>query len=115
MIEDYTFGRIRVDGRTYCHDVIIYPEGVDGDWWRREGHRLSMEDLPKILSRRPDILLIGTGASGVMEVPEEVREVLRKKGIEVKVMDTRRACKEYNRLVGEEGGRRVVAALHLTC
>lgn len=115
MIEGYGFGRITVNGRTFYHDVIIYPEGVDGDWWRKEGHILSPEDLPAILSRRPDILIVGTGASGVMKVPEEVVERLKEQGIAVKVMDTRRACEEYNRLVKREKGKRIVAALHLTC
>ncbi len=115
MIEGYDFGRIRIKGKTYYHDVIIYPEGVDPEWWRKEGHRLSHEDLPPILSRSPEVLIIGTGASGVMEVPEDVRKALERKGIEVIVLDTKKACEEYNRLVGSGTKKRVVAALHLTC
>jgi hypothetical protein len=28
-------------------DLIIYPERIDANWWRREGHRLTPEDLPE--------------------------------------------------------------------
>ncbi len=115
MIEGYSFGRIVVRGKTFHQDLIIHPEGIEEGWWRKEGHRLSMEDLPAILSKEPEVLIIGTGASGLMKVPEEVREALKDRGIEVMVMETGRACSEYNRLLEEKKDRRVVAALHLTC
>ena len=46
MIEEYDFGKLRVGGKEYRPDVIIYPEGDSGServnpsWWRKEGHRL---------------------------------------------------------------------------
>jgi hypothetical protein len=45
MIESYDFGVLRIDGKEYHSDVIIYPESspggcrVDGSWWRKQGHR----------------------------------------------------------------------------
>ena len=45
MIEGYEFGRLRVDGKEYRRDVIIYPEEfrggqrVDATWWHKEGQR----------------------------------------------------------------------------
>ncbi len=118
MIENYTFGRIVIDGKTYTHDVIISPEGEYANWWRKEGHRLLPDDLPEILSRSPDILIIGRGASGMMKVAEETESILKEKGIELVVPSTTdEACDEYNRLCRDpaEIGKRIVAALHLTC
>ena len=50
-IEDYRFGRIEIDGQPYDRDVIILPERVIANWWRREGHRVHPEDLEAVLSR----------------------------------------------------------------
>ena len=110
-IQDYSFGRIIIDGQTYTKDVIILPEGVFSPWWRREGHRLSMEDLSEALKARPEVLIIGRGYAGVMRVPDELVKALQERGIDVVVQKTRDAVKTFNTIED----KRTVAALHLTC
>ena len=112
MIDGYDFGEITIDGKTYHSDVIIYKDKVDDSWRRMEGHRLSLGDVAQILDSKPEILLIGTGADGVMEVPEKVKTEIEAKGIKVIVQRTGEACEEYNRLLPSKN---VIAALHLTC
>lgn len=111
-IDSYKFGEIVIDGRRYSSDVIVYPDRVDSQWWRREGHSLEPADVPEVLQAPPDVLVIGQGNPGRMDVPAETRRRLEEAGIEVLVEPTTRACDTYNRLRGK---RRVVAALHLTC
>jgi len=111
-IESYRFGHIVIDGQSYSRDVIIYPDRVDGEWWRRQGHRLVPEDLPEVLSQPPEILIIGQGNPGKMAVPPETLERFKQEGITVIVEPTARACKTYNQV---QGDKRAVAALHLTC
>ena len=113
MIDSYRFGEITVEGVRYTRDLIILPGGVRPNWWRREGHRLSLEDLEEVLREKPEVLVVGTGYSGLMRVPKELVERLREEGIEVMIQRTGEAWKTYNRLLGE--GRRVAAAFHLTC
>jgi len=84
---------------------------LDG-WWRREGHRLHVEDLKEVFQERPEVLIVGTGYSGLMRVPNEVSDYVKTIGIELIVQSTKEACKTFNRLVQS---KRVVAALHLTC
>lgn len=112
-IEHYSFGHIRVDGKEYTSDLIIYPERIDDAWWRNEGHRLELGDLPEVLDSPPQSLIIGTGYSGCMAVPEATLEALQAAGIEVLTVRTSEAVKLYNRLRDKK--RQVVAALHLTC
>ncbi len=112
-VEGYRFGRIVVSGKEYTSDVIIYPDRVRAGWWRKEGHYLHMEDLEEVLEFNPEVLVIGTGASGAMRVPGDLVEELERRGIKVIVERTEDACKTFNRLAEE--GKRVVAALHLTC
>ncbi len=111
-IDDYSFGRIVIDGKTYTSDVIIYPDKVDSSWWRKEGHHLHTEDLADVVSARPDIVGIGTGNLGVMRVPEETVAFLESRGIGVFVEKTGKAVGIFN---GQQGGGQFIAALLLTC
>ena len=118
MIEKYDFGVLRINGKEYHRDVIIYPEGVrggarvDASWWRKEGHRLDRADLDEVVKAKPEVLVVGTGYDGCMRVPEETVEFLNKVGVELYAAPTREACRKYNEL---KDTRKVVAALHLTC
>lgn len=112
MIDSYSFGKIKVDGKTYTSDVILYPDRVMDNWWRKNGHLLNKEDLEEVFESKPEVLIIGTGASGLMHIPDETKRFVESKGIEVIVEKTEDACRKYNEL---KDSRRVVAALHLTC
>ena len=112
MIESYEFGRIVIDGRVYTSDLILFPDRVRSDWWRKEGHRLSVEDLGEIVRAKPEVLVVGTGHSGLVEIPGETARFIRSKGIELVAEPTRKATEIYNEL---SKSKRVVAALHLTC
>jgi hypothetical protein len=112
-IEEYSFGRMKVNGKTYTDDVIVFPDRISAGWWRKEGHSLVPEDLEEVIAYHPDTLIIGTGHSGVMEVPESTVEKLKEEDIEVIFKPTREAVELFNRLSGP--GKRVVGGFHLTC
>lgn len=111
-IESYRFGEIVIDGRRYTRDVIIFPDRVQSDWWREEGHSLSQADLWEVVQARPDVLVIGQGSAGRMDVPAETRRWLEQQDIQVIAQPTAQAVHTYNSLREK---KRVVAALHLTC
>lgn len=112
MIESYDFGRMTINGKRYTSDVIIFPDHINASWWRKEGHNLSIDDLKDVLQAEPQVLVVGTGYHGYMKVPDEVKEYLMSKKIELIVESTREAYRTYNRLAST---KRVVAAFHLTC
>jgi hypothetical protein len=111
-IESYRFGSIVVDGKTYTSDLIIFPERVAGSWWRQQGHSLAPDDLEEVVEAAPEVLIIGQGAVGRMEVPSDTLAYLEASGIKVIADQTGEACRLYNQMCDS---RRVVAALHLTC
>ena len=111
-IDDYRFGRIVVDGQTHTRDLILLPDRVIGEWWRNEGHRLAPEDLEEVIDASPEVLVIGTGASGLMKVTPMTMQALEEAGIEIRVARTAEACHIYSDL---RKGRRVAGAFHLTC
>ncbi len=112
MIDSYDFGIIFVNGRKFDSDLIISKKGITPDWWRKEGHKLGKEDIDGIIAQQPEILIIGSGFSGVLKVPRDVEQYIRSQGIELLVKRTEEACREYNRLCKDKD---VMAALHLTC
>jgi hypothetical protein len=112
-IEDYRFGRIVINGKSYTSDVIVFPDRVEDGWWRNEGHELCPADLWEVVQEEPAVLVVGTGASGLMRVLPKTEEYLEQQGIELQVERTAQACQTFNRL--RRSGEEVVAALHLTC
>jgi hypothetical protein len=113
MIESYDFGSIRIKGKTYSSDLIIFPDHIKLNWWRKEGHSIHLDDLKEVINMKPKVLVIGTGYPGLVKVPEEVKKHLAENGIKVIVQPTKEACKTFNGLL--KTGEKVAAALHLTC
>ncbi len=111
MIDHYSFGSITIDSKNYDHDVIVSASGVKS-WWRATSHNVSVNDLDPILEEKPKLVILGTGAAGVMKVPQETIDYLGKQRIKVVIKKTAEAVKEYNLRQGEAG---TVGAFHLTC
>ena len=111
VIDDYRFGEITIDGETYREDVIVLPDLVVPGWWRREGHRLHLSDLERILERNPSIFILGCGAFGQLKVPTHVRDELEAIGLELHALPTREAVDLYNRTQAAK----LTAGFHLTC
>ena len=105
-------GLIVIDGKKYTYDVIIFPDRVIDNWWRREGHQLCLTDIAEAMAEKPDVLIVGTGALGLIKVPPEVKQAVEAQGIELIATVTDKACHTYKQLCQS---RRVVAALHITC
>jgi hypothetical protein len=110
-LQDYSFGRIVVDGEEHDRDLIVLPGRVFANWWRRDGHSLALEDLREVHDELPEKLILGTGAHGRLRPPAAVLEELARRGIDVEVLHTGDAVRRY----GELDERRTAAALHLTC
>jgi len=111
VIDAYDFGRVRIDGREETRDVIVLPERVVRDWWRKDGHGLVLEDLDAVLDELPARLVVGTGAYGRLRPDPEAIEALRARGIDVEALPTAEAVARY----GQLDPHTTAAALHLTC
>jgi hypothetical protein len=111
-IDRYEFGVIVIDGQTFRNDVLIWPGRIKGDWWRREGHFLQLDDVAEALAANPQVLVVGMGDPGHMQVDPALAAYLKEVGIGLEAHPTRRACRLINEMSGK---RRLAAALHLTC
>lgn len=114
-IENFSFGSVEIDGRTYSHDVVIDRGKVRK---RRKGaskrHRDSFGHTP--LSCDEQIpwscrrLVIGTGAAGALPVMEAVKAEARRRDIELVMAPTKRAID----LLATDATA-TNAILHVTC
>jgi hypothetical protein len=113
-IEGYDFGRVTVDGVEHTRDLIVLPERVVGDWWRRDGHSLVLSDLDEVVAELPERLIVGCGAHGRLEPDPAVADELAERGVEMEALPTAEAVERYDELAGRNPAA-VAAALHLTC
>ena len=112
IIDSYQFGQVVVNGKDYTSDVIIFPDRVKDGWYRKAGHQLHLDDLSEAIAEKPEVLVVGTGAFGLVKVLPEVKPSLETQDIKLIAQPTEEACTIYNQLCYFQ---KVVAALHLTC
>ena len=101
------------DSLSFCKDLKIIGDRIVENWWRAEGHRVDVSDIGDILAVTPEVLIIGTGYAGFMEVPQSLHSALKDRNIKLIAQKTSQAVKTFNEL--HSRGKRVAAAFHLTC
>ena len=112
-IDKFSFGILVIDGKTYSDDLIILPDGkILKPWWRKQGHRLTMDDLRDLIDSSPEVIVAGTGVSGNMKPENNLRKDLSRLAIGLIVEPNNRAIEIFNEMGSE---KRVGACFHLTC
>jgi hypothetical protein len=111
-IDRYEFGNIVIDGQSFKTDLLIWPGQIKSNWWRQEAHRLQLDDVAEALAAKVQVLVVGMGEPGKMQVDPALEAYLRDQGIDLKAHTTGEACRVINDLSGK---LRLAAALHLTC
>ena len=120
MIEEYRFGSIKIDGKTYNHDVELRWTGEVLSWRREESHIIDAEDLKRSLEENPEVIVIGTGESGVAQVNERARKEIEDRGIKLIIDVTGEAVKTFN-IINKESKEaddrktKIIGLFHLTC
>ena len=113
MIDSYAFGRMAINGKDYSKDLIIYPDGqIQDSWLRKEGHILFFEDISRLIDSKPEVIIAGTGAYGIMKPGEGLAAQLKGKGITFYALPSKRAMELFNQLFKE---KKTGACFHLTC
>ncbi len=112
-IERYRFGQIVINGRSYASDVIIYPDGrVEDQWRRRRGHELVAADIDSLVASAPEVIVVGTGASGRLVPDPRLAGDLDALGIRMEAVPSESAMTLFNDL---KARYRLGACFHLTC
>ncbi|MBW2568309.1 MAG: hypothetical protein JRE47_02840 [Deltaproteobacteria bacterium] len=100
MITSCAFGVMVIEGKQYTSDLIIYPDGnIEDAWYRRKGHGLFLDDISKLIESKPEVIIAGTGVSGLMKPESGLDKLLLKKSVQFIAQPNRKAIKIYNELL----------------
>lgn len=99
---------VMVNGVRYGQSIVVLPGEVRSDWAAAKFDELTEAHFAYFLALKPDVLLIGTGATQRFPRPILYRALIDA-GIGVEFMTTPAACRTYNILISED--RKVIAAI----
>jgi uncharacterized protein len=99
-----------VNERRLQHSFIISPNALIENWPVRDVTTLAACDLQPLLELRPELVLLGSGASQAFP-PAEAMAACLSQGIGLETMTNDAAARTFNVLASE--GRRVVAGFVL--
>ncbi len=119
-IEEFSRGRFVIFNEVHSDlgegvgkDIRIVGEVVS-EWKERKGHNLTAKMITGIFGQDVDVLIIGIGIDGMIEVPQETCQYIQDQGISRLILcKTPKACKKFNELYRE--GRTVALLAHGTC
>jgi hypothetical protein len=117
-IDSTQFGEVEIDGKKYSQVLIVGDSVVERDYEKLQGlfgtsHKIGDWETETLLKENPEVIIIGTGQDGKLEVDESFLEKMKEKGIEVIAGITPEAIKAYNEK--RKAGKRVNALIHTTC
>ncbi|MCP4115926.1 MAG: hypothetical protein GY737_11065 [Desulfobacteraceae bacterium] len=114
MIENYSFGTMVINGKSYTSDLLISSSsGIHPSWWRKQGHRVEVEDIEAVLDDNTTQVLLGQGQPGRMIASDRLKTYLAARKIQLIEEPTPTAIKRVNALLDTDEA--FVAGFHLTC
>ncbi len=117
-VDKVSWGKVKVDGRDYHQVLLIGDEVIERESDKLHDlfgttHRMGDWEKKKLVSGKPEIVLVATGWSGLVKIDEDFRKELGKGKVKLETVLTPKVVKRYNQLVQE--GRRVNSLIHTTC
>ena len=109
-VRSVTATGIRVNNDIHESSIALTPDTLLGEWHDTPIAELTETHFARVLETKPEIVLLGTGASNIFP-PRELTFAFARHNIGLEVMDTAAAARTFNVLANE--GRRVAAVLCL--
>ena len=109
---DYVkFGEVMVDGKVYYSDMVIWSDGEKE--FIEKTHMIGMEAFSRLLRKKPDMVVIGTGEYGRVRISDDVVQKAKRRGIKLFVETSPKAADIFNGLAAT--GKNAVFFVHTTC
>lgn len=98
-------------------DCKVWPGGAKEWDWRLTGTRhqpgIQPADIEEILAQGVEVMILSRGMDLMLHTGPETETLLREKGIEYYIEETKQAVVHFNQLM--EAGKRVGGIFHSTC
>ncbi len=121
MIESTSFGQVIVNGDTYDHDIVIFPDEIikRKKWITKDqhgtSHKFTKEEMKEYLNdvdkSNIDRVVIGTGQYGELALLPETKEYLKEHDVEF----TERKTSDLVGQTNDYPRERTVFIIHVTC
>lgn len=116
-VTDDGWGYLEIEGIGRVRDAKLWPGGGRAWDWNETGtdHTpgISPDDVAELLEYDPEVVVLGLGREGALQVQPEAQASLERGGVAVVKQETADAIEHYNALAAE--GRMVAALIHSTC
>ena len=117
-INSIEFGAITINGKKYGQVVIVGDKISERQYERLKNkfgtsHEIGDWEILEIFKQQPEIIVIGTGMDGKLEVNPGLLALAQMKNIDVIVEHTPKVVTIYNDLI--QKGKKVNALIHTTC
>ena len=116
-INDTKFGSITIAGREYKHDMLIRADGTVEKRKKQlskviygTSHVISLDEAKYLYEAGNELLIIGSGQTGMVELSDEAADFFKMKGCKVKLLPTPQAIAKWNEAQGKTTG-----LFHVTC
>jgi hypothetical protein len=116
-IKGTAFGSIRIGGEVYKRDVLIR---LGGKVKKRKkklskavygtSHIISLNEAKHIYEKGAELLVVGTGQYGLVQLSDEAKKYFDRKRCKVKLRPTPEAIQVWNEAKGD-----VIGLFHITC
>lgn len=116
-IDKTRFGSITIAGVEYTCDVVIR---LDGEVKKRKkklskrifgtSHVVSLDEIKYIYEKGADLLIVGSGQTGMLELSREAARYLKEKHVRLVIKPTPKAVELWNDARGA-----VIGLIHVTC
>lgn len=107
-IQEYKLGSFIIEGRQFIGNIKIFGSKVRY-WEKPENQSFDIKDLQELIDFKPEVLVIGTGAAGLLKIPDAVRRFVMENGISFHTGKTQDMVKKINEL--DKNKKKIAAIL----
>jgi hypothetical protein len=112
FIQEYKIGSFLINNKRYLSDIKIVNKRPFY-WNDRNRYNLEESNLNDLFKAKPEVIIIGTGASGMLKVSQDIKEMIKERNTGVVVEPTPQAVKSFNKAV--KANLNVAAIMAATC
>ena len=116
LITHFSWGRLEVEGGERFKDAKLFPGGVREWDWSKTGTDhvpgIRPADVEELLEHGAKVVVLSKGMNERLQVCSETLEMLKQRGIDFHMLQSKQAVDLYNKLREKEA---VGALLHSTC
>ena len=111
-----SWGHLEIEGVGTFKDAKLWPGGARAWDWTETGtdHRpgIQPQDAEELIEHGARTVILSRGRQGALKVPQSTIDAISENGVQVEVLGTAEAIREYNRRAASEP---VGALIHSTC